>query len=85
MADTFPGSDALTSPALKMFAITPDDAAEISPLPKAIRCAVAGTVVLQAANSAVDVSITMAAGETLPVRAKYVRATGTSATLHALA
>lgn len=85
MADTFPGKDTLLSPALKMFAIVPSDAAEIDPLPKAIRCDVGGTVVLQAAGSAVDVTITMAAGQRLDVRAKFVRATGTTATLHALA
>lgn len=85
MADTFPGKDNLLNPALKMFAVVPSDVAEIDPLPKALRCNVGGTVALQTAGSASDVSITMIAGETLYIRAKYVRATGTTASLHALA
>lgn len=85
MADTYPGSDSIVSPALKMFAITPHATNEITPLPKAIRCDVAGTVALRAAGDNADVAITMAAGEVLSVRAQYVRAAGTTATLHGLA
>ena len=86
MADQFANfGDTVSTPAKKMFAITPDATAAVSPIPKAIRCDVAGTVALRAMGSAADVSITMAAGEVLPVRVQYVRASGTSATLHGLA
>lgn len=85
MSDTYPRSDSLEAPALKMFAIVPHATNEVDPLPKAIRCDVAGTVALRAAGSAADISITMAAGEQLAVRAQYVRAAGTTATLHGLA
>jgi len=85
MADTFPGLDTLNSPAQKLTAIVPHDVNEIDPLPKGIRCDVGGTVALRAVGSAADVSITMIAGEVLRVRVKFVRATGTTATLHALA
>lgn len=85
MADNFPGSDSLSAPALKMFLITPHASNEVDPLPKAIRCDVPGTVTLRSASGNADVTITMAAGEQLAVRAKYVRAAGTTATIHGLA
>lgn len=85
MADNFPGPDSINKPALQMFAIVPHATNEVSPLPKAIRCDVGGTVALRAAGSGTDVSITMVAGEVILVRAQYVRAAGTTASLHALA
>lgn len=85
MADTFPGPDGVSKPALRMFDIVPHDVNEIDPLPKAVRCDVGGTVVLRAAGSNADVSITMVAGEVILVRAKHVRSSGTTASLHALA
>lgn len=86
MADEFSTySDEVSAPARKMFAITPHATDEVSPLPKAIRCDAPGTVALRAVGSSADVSITMAAGEQLAVRAKFIRAAGTTATLHGLA
>lgn len=85
MADPFQYlSDTVSSPARKIFLITPHATNEIDPLPKAIRCNVAGTVAVRTIDSTADVSITMAAGEVLPIRAQYIRATGTTATLHGL-
>ena len=87
MADKFvSGSDTVTAPARDMFVITPHATNEVSPLPKAIRADTAGTVTFRAVDGAADVTVTMAAGEQLQVRAKYVRAAGTTVTLlHGLA
>ena len=79
-------SDSPTAPARRMFAIAPHDTAEVDPLPKAIRADSGGTVVLRAADSDADVTVTMAAGEVLPVRARHIRASGTTVTaIHGLA
>ena len=40
----------------------------------------AGEIVLRALDSAVDVTIAVQAGQLLPIRARFVRATGTTAT-----
>lgn len=87
MADEFAThQDTVSAPARGMFVITPHATNEVSPLPKAIRANGAGDVVLRAADSGADVTVTMAAGEVLAVRAKYVRVTGTTvAVLHGLA
>lgn len=86
MADKFEKfSDTVFSPAREMFAIVPHATNPVDPMPKAIRCDVGRTVALRAADSAADVSITMRAGEELHVRVLYVRAAGTTATLHGLA
>tara|TARA_B110001454_G_C12671813_1_gene414090 strand:+ start:895 stop:1155 length:261 start_codon:yes stop_codon:yes gene_type:complete len=85
MSDSFSSTaDTVSAPGRKMFAITPHATNALNPIPKAIRCDVAGTVALRAIDSSVDVSITMAAGEVLAVRAQYVRAAGTTATLHGM-
>jgi hypothetical protein len=73
-------ADTLTSPARIAFAITPSDTASLTILPKAIVSGTSGTVTLQAADSDNDVVISCVAGQTLPIRARYIRATGTSAT-----
>ena len=79
-------SDSPTAPARRMFAIAPHDTAEVDPLPKAIRADSDGTVALRAADSDTDVTVTMAAGEILPVRARHIRAAGTTVTaIHGLA
>lgn len=79
-------SDSPSAPARAMFAIAPHASAEVDPLPKAIRADSDGTVTLRAADSAADVTVTMAAGEILPVRARHIRANGTTvAAIHGLA
>jgi hypothetical protein len=79
-------SDSPSAPARRMFAITPHDTAEVDPLPKAIRADGDGTVTLRAAGSDADVTVTMTAGEILPVRARHIRAGGTTvAAIHGLA
>jgi hypothetical protein len=75
-----------TSPARKMFLITPHATTEIYPLPKAIRAGSDGDIVLRAVDSTEDVTITVVSGEIISVRAQYVRATGTTVTsLHGFA
>lgn len=85
MADEFASfADTVDTPAREMFLITPHDTNEVSPIPKAIRCNVAGNVTLRAMESGSDVTFAMVAGEVLPVRARFIRAS-TTATLHGLA
>ena len=80
MLDPFRFSDDNAAhPARRAFAITPDDAAELPFLPKALLVGGAGVVVLRAVDSAADVTIPVAAGQILPIRAQFVRATGTTA------
>ncbi|NBW09746.1 MAG: hypothetical protein EBR82_17155 [Caulobacteraceae bacterium] len=79
MADPFQiSSDSIIAPARKMFLITPHATNEIDPLPKAIRADGAGVIVLQAADSGADVTINVSAGEVIAVRARYIRASGTT-------
>ena len=70
---------ALSDPARIAFAIIPSNDQALSILPKAIMVGSAGTVVLRAVDSPSDVTITLAAGQILPLRALYVRAAGTTA------
>lgn len=83
--DTYQGYDNITSSARDVFLIVPSDTVELPLAPKAIRCDVAGTITFRAVDDATFVTMTMAAGEILPVRAAHVKATGTTATLHGLA
>lgn len=79
MVDRFSSaSDTAVSPAREMFLITPHATNEIDPLPKAIRADGAGVIVLQAVGSGSDVTINVVAGERIDVRAKYIRASGTT-------
>lgn len=76
MADKFANvPDDVTAPARKMFVITPSNSF-IDPLPKAIRANAAGSITLQAVESDTPVTLDMAAGEVLAVRAIKVTAAG---------
>jgi hypothetical protein len=69
-------------PASQAAAITPHDTNPISPIPNGIYVGGAGSITLRAVNSAADVVITAPpVGTILPIRAQFVRATGTTATL----
>lgn len=86
MADKFSShSDSLSAPARQMFVITPHDSNQVLPLPKALRADTDGSVTLRAVDSAQDVTISVVAGDRLDVRARYVRAAGTTAILHGFA
>lgn len=81
MLDPFRSADDSTAdPARRAFAVTPSDSAELAVLPKALLIGGAGAVVLRAVDSAADVTVAVQAGQLLPIRAQFVRATGTTAT-----
>jgi hypothetical protein len=60
--------------------ITPHDTNPIEPVPECLYVGGAGTVKLRARGSSVDVVMTAVAGGYLLVQARYVYATGTTAT-----
>lgn len=73
-------TDSVFAPSRQPFAITPDDAAEISPLPKALYIGTGGDVTLRGIDGAEDVVFrNLASGDRLEVRAMHVRASGTTA------
>jgi hypothetical protein len=79
-------ADSTMAPSRNMFLITPHATNEVDPVPKAIRADGAGTIALRAVGSAADVTINVAAGEVIPVRALFIRATGTTVSvIHGLA
>lgn len=81
--DRFAGHQTgLDSPAFQFFLISPSGAL-LDPTPRAIRADAAGTVTLRAVGSGFEVTVTMAAGEILPVRAAVVSAA--SMTVHGIA
>jgi hypothetical protein len=72
-------SDQAGNPARHAFAINPHDSTELSITPKALLVGMSGNVVLRAIDSMLDVTITAAAGQIIPIRASFVRSTGTTA------
>ena len=72
-------SDSPSAPARQAYAIVPHDGNTIEPLPKALFVGTAGILTLRAADSSTDVTISVAAGTLLPIRASHVRAAGTTA------
>lgn len=81
MADKFQGySDSPIGPARHAFAITPHATNEIDPLPKAIFVGTGGNILLRAADSGADVLLkNVASGQIIDVRARFIRAAGTTA------
>ena len=74
-------ADDADNPARKAFAVTPSDSAEIPILPKALLIGGAGgDLTLQAVDSSVDVTLAVSAGQLVTIRARFVRASGTTAT-----
>ena len=73
-------SDSPFGPSRHAFAVTPSDATPLSPVPKALFVGGAGTVTLRTIDSTADVTLTVQAGQILPLRAAYVRSSGTTAT-----
>ncbi|MBT0957783.1 hypothetical protein IV417_10310 [Alphaproteobacteria bacterium KMM 3653] len=81
MSDTFAAMQrTLTSPAETHYAITPSDTADLSPVPRALYVSASGTAVL-VDRSGTELSYDLTAGTTLPLRARRVKATGTTAQL----
>lgn len=69
-----------SDPAVRHFAITPSDSADLSERTRAIYCQTAGTVRLRDCQDN-DITYTVFAGLILPFVAKRVLATGTTATV----
>lgn len=85
-ADAFDRSlDTVASPARDAFAVSPHDLDPLPRLPKALIASAAGTITLRAVDAAADVTLPVAAGQLIPIRASHIRATGTTATIVALA
>ena len=81
MIDSFQNfGDSAADPARRAFAVTPSDGVALTLLPKALLAGGAGLIVLRAIDSTTDVTIAVAAGQIVPIRASHVRATGTTAT-----
>lgn len=81
MIDQFQNfGDSAADPARRAFAVTPSDSVALIQLPKALLIGGAGLVVLRPVDSTADVTIAVAAGQIVPIRASHVRAAGTTAT-----
>lgn len=65
--------------AKKLFAITPSNTELLPLVTKAIYVGTGGTIAIMAQNDSVAVTLTVADGAMLPIRAKAIMATGTSA------
>jgi hypothetical protein len=81
MADPFSGLvDGVSAPATRGVAVAPHDSNTLADIPKALFVGVAGDLVARGLNDTADVTFkNLAAGSVLPFRAKFVRATGTTA------
>jgi len=86
MADTFASfGDAPIAPARHLAAVTPSDDDDLAAIPKALWIAVAGTLSVMAVGDDAAVALgELPAGTLVPVRARRVMATGTTATVVAL-
>ncbi|WP_373355114.1 hypothetical protein [Pseudoroseicyclus sp. CXY001] len=81
MADNFAShAQTLTSPAGRHRAITPSDAADLDPVPRALYVNASGSAVLRDSEGT-SVTYQLTAGQVLPMRAVRVMATGTTAGL----
>ncbi|MCM8729698.1 hypothetical protein ACFO8O_01765 [Hephaestia sp. GCM10023244] len=81
MTDSFSnGADSVSAPANRAAAVTPHDSNPITDVPKALYVGTGGTITMRGAGPADSVWKNVASGSVLPFRARYVRATGTTAT-----
>ena len=81
MSDGFSGMvDGVSAPATRGQAVSPHDVNALADIPKALFVGVGGDLVARGLNDGADVIFkNLAAGSVLPFRAKFVRATGTTA------
>ena len=76
----FRQADTAETPSSRPLAIAPSNTVPLAATPKALYIGTGGTVVLRTASGAADVTFkNLASGQILPVRAQFVRATGTTA------
>lgn len=79
-ADKFGGADRLDWSARSLIAVTPDDGVELAKVTKALYIGTAGNVSIRAADDASSVTfVGVPAGTILPVRARQVYNSGTTA------
>lgn len=69
-----------SGPAIKHYAITPDDDDDLPRRPRALFCTASGDIVIRDAD-ATEVTYALVAGDLLPFRAVRILATGTTATV----
>jgi hypothetical protein len=81
MADPFAGAvDSVHAPATRAVAVVPHDVNALADIPKALFVGAGGRLVLRGVAGGADVTFrNVADGTVLPVRAQFVRATGTTA------
>ncbi|OAN64835.1 spike base protein, RCAP_Rcc01079 family [Sphingomonas sp. TDK1] len=81
MADNFANrADHVSAPASQAVTVVPSDTAALADIPKALFVGTGGTVTMRGAVGNADtVWKNVPSGTILPFRARYVRATGTSA------
>lgn len=80
MPDKFDGfSESLDSPPSHVFAVTPNDTADLPSVTRGLNVATSGTVQVTTTQGE-TAAIFVAAGITFPIRAQRVWATGTTAT-----
>ena len=81
MTDSFSNSaDAVSAPARRAAAVTPSDSVALADIPKALYVGTGGTIVMQGVDGGGDQSwANLPSGTIVPFRARYVRATGTTA------
>lgn len=80
MTDPFQNrADAPFAPATRVQAVTPHDTDPLTDIPKALYVGSGGTIVVQGTSGGDAAFANVADGSVLPVRARFVRATGTTA------
>ncbi|MFL9839949.1 hypothetical protein ABS767_03140 [Sphingomonas sp. ST-64] len=81
MSDQFQNrADTVSAPATRAVAVTPHDSNPLTDAPKALYVGTGGNITMRGVNGTADTLWKNVPGGTvLPFRARYVRATGTSA------
>lgn len=74
-------SSGLEAPGRRHWQIAPSNGADLDPIPRAIYCAVSGTVAIRDV-AGTDLTYTLSAGDVLPFRGVRVLASGTTATVY---
>lgn len=73
-------ADAVSSPARNCMAVVPSDAIELTVVTKALYVGTGGNIAVRSIDATADVTFAnVPAGAVLPVRARAIRATGTTA------
>lgn len=81
MADPFQNvADSVGAPATRAVAVTPHDSNPLADIPKALFIGTGGSLVARGTGGGADATFkNLPAGSVLPLRAQYVRSTGTTA------